>query len=773
MKQLALPLIASLFYCQNALAEQKLRVDIPSQPLASALEKFGQQTGVQILYAADAMSGKTSAPLTGQYSTEQALKILLGKSGLSYRFTDDHTVAVKQAEAAGTNSAAEDEKNAIRKLDTIVVTATKTERSKSEVPATTAVIDDKQINNMYSRDTTDVLTRAAGVDISRSGTTGFAKLNIRGTGSRRSSVLVNGQYAEFLDTGIGNRNTLQTIDWDDVERVEVVRGAGSALYGPNAMGGMVNVITKDAPEEKNVTRPFFVFDSLPTTGGGVTTGGTLKDFTYQMNIKHLSSDGYKSTPRPAFFPGTTMTTSNSLVAGAWDKTMLGGKLGYKLSDSDKLKFAFNYMDESTLAFDRINTPQNGHYGQYSLEYKHDFSDRFDVTTTVSHRSHVANLTWDNYLYPFTTTNLRPDTKLYEDAQKLAGEVRARWMPVNGHTLLFGYNAAQDWTTARNASMLTGAETDKRTAQIQNHGLYLQYEMELAKKLFVTMGGRYDWFNYDVKYNLVAPATQRSSNTSFDTFNPRGGIRYKFNDDVSVHGSVGTGFRAPEPSAVVGGLNTATNEVQPNAGLKPETSNSFDLGIDFNTPFGLRAGATGFFNDISDYILASRTRSGNKTIIQSQNLAKVQTYGVELELTQQLTDYFSLFTNYTNTIARTAESLAASASGLPQYGYQLPLVPKHKAAFGLLFESSRVTGRFEGRYASRSYISGDTLNQPAYALSSYVVADINATYKHPIGNRKTLDFTAGINNIFDRQYETSSNGLYNEPRIGFIRMGLEF
>lgn len=771
MKQLVLPLAASLFYCQNVAAEQALRIDIPAQPLATALEQFERQTGVQILYPADAMAGKTAPKLAGQYTTEQALKILLGKSGLNYNFTDGHTVAVKRSEPASANAAVD--KSDIHKFDTMVVTATKTERLKSEVPETTAVIDEKQINNMYSRDTTDVLTRAAGVDVSRSGTTGIANLNIRGTGSRRSSVLVNGQYAEFLDTNIGNRNTLQTIDWDDVERIEVVRGAGSALYGPNAMGGMVNVITKDAPEEKNVTRPFFVFDSLPTTGGGVTTGGTLKDFTYQMNIKHLSSDGYKATPRPAFYPGMTMTTSNSLIAGAWDKTMLGGKLGYKLSDRDKLKFAFNYMDESDLAFDRIDTPQNGHYGQYSLEYKHDFSDRLDVTTTVSHRSHVANLTWDNYLYPLTTTGLRPDTKLYEDAQKLAGEVRARWTPVNGHTLLFGYNAAQDWTTSRNVSMLTGAETDKRNAQIQNHGLYLQYEMELAKKLFVTMGGRYDWFNYDVKYNLVAPATQRVSNTSFETFNPRGGIRYKFNDDISVHGSVGTGFRAPDPSAVVGGLNTLTNEVQPNAGLKPETSNSFDLGLDFNTPFGLRAGATGFFNDISDYILASRTRVGNKTITQSQNLAKVQTYGVEVELTQQLTDNFSLFTNYTNTIARTAESLPATASGLPQYGYQLPFLPKHKAAFGLLFDSSRVTGRFEGRYASKSYMSGDTLNQQAYALPSYVVADINATYKHPIGNKKTLDFTAGINNIFDRQYETRSNGTYNEPRIGFIRMGLEF
>jgi outer membrane receptor protein involved in Fe transport len=453
--------------------------------------------------------------------------------------------------------------------------------------------------------------------------------------------------------------------------------------------------------------------------------------------------------------------------------MLGGRLGYRLSEQSKLKFAFNYMDESDLAFDRVNTPQNGQYGQYSLEFKHDFSDSFDITTTLSHRSHVADLTWDNYLYPLTTINIRPDTTLFEDAQKLTGEVRARWTPAQGHTLLFGYNAAQDWTKVRNITTLTGVEIDHRKAEILNQGLYLQYELELSKKLFVSMGGRYDWFDYNVNANIVSSNTQRLSKTTFDTFNPRGGIRYKFNDDISVHGSVGTGFRAPEPSGVVGGANTAFFEILPNAGLRPETSDSYDLGVDFDTPFGLHAGATGFFNDISNYILLSRSIVGTKSILQSQNLAKVQTYGAELELTQQVTNYLSLFTNYTHTIAQTAAPLALTSSGLPQNGFQLPGVPEHKAAFGLVFDSSRVSGRLEGRYVGRRFINGDSTNQQAFALSSYVVADINATYKHPIGNKKTLDFTAGINNIFDRQYESRDLGYYNEPRVGFVRLGLEF
>jgi outer membrane receptor protein involved in Fe transport len=760
-------MIALVFAATSAQAEEAaVAVDFPPQALSASLERLAKAAGLQLLYSSEVLAGKQAARLSGNYPPRQALDRLLQNSGLAFHFTDSRTVVIRPVGATPAPPRTT--------LDTIVVTATKTERNASEVPATVAVVEAAQIENMYSRDSSDLLTRSAGLDIARSGSSGISTLNIRGTGSRRSSVLVNGQYAEFLDLGIGNQSTLQTIDWDDVERLEVVRGAGSALYGPNAMGGVVNVITKAAPAEKNVTRPFFVFDSLPTYGGGVSSGGTLDDFTYLFNFKHLNSDGYKSAPKPGFFPGYTMTTTHSLQSGAWDRTMLGGRLGYKATSQDQLNFAFNYMDQSSLAFDRVHTPQSGAYGQYSLDFKHAFSDRFDVTATLSHRSHVADLTWDNYLYPFTTTGIHPDSTLYEDAQKLAGDIRGRWTPVDGHTLLFGYNAAQDWTKVRNVAWPTGAETSKRRADVINHGLYLQYELELSKRLFASMGGRYDWFDYDMGTHVVMPAdTVRNNRSAFETFNPRGGLRYKFNDFVAVHGSIGTGFRAPDPGSMVGGASSAFFVSLPNTSLRPETSDSYDLGLDFDMPFGMHAAVTGFYNDISNYISLSRYQVGGQTILQSKNLAKVQTYGAELELTQKLTQQFSLFTNYTHTIARTAANLDATTLGLPQNGYQLPNVPEHKAAFGVLFESSRVNGRLEGRYVGKQFISGDSSNQEAFALPSYVVADINATYRHPLGNQKTLDITAGVNNLFDRRYAMRSNGIYNEPRVGFIRLGLEF
>jgi outer membrane receptor protein involved in Fe transport len=293
------------------------------------------------------------------------------------------------------------------------------------------------------------------------------------------------------------------------------------------------------------------------------------------------------------------------------------------------------------------TPQDGAFGQYSLEYKHDFSAHFAVTATVSHRSHMANLTRDNYFYPFKVDNLVNDSTLYENALKLTEELRARWTPLDGHTFIFGYNAAQDWSKLHRVAGIDGADLETKKSSITNHGLYLQYEFEWDKRLFVTVGGRGDWFDCDLDAKFASPATVRQK-TGFETFNSRGGIRYKFNDGFAVGGNIGRGFRAPDSVYVVGGVSRPFVEFLPNSALQPEKTDSFDFGIDVDTNFGLHAAATGFFNDITNYISVARYRQANNTIIQGQNLAKVQTYGAELELTQRITDAPSLFTNYTHT-----------------------------------------------------------------------------------------------------------------------------
>lgn len=781
MSKNLLPILLGAIASWAALANGgAVDINIPAQPLRSALHQLAQQAGMQLLYADAAAEGKTAPAVVGRYTPEQALQKLLEGTGLRYRFTGPQTVALQQEEAPAPKPVIATNvprhvpqtlpKPGPINLDPMVVTATKIETPESELPETVAVIDAKQISNMNVRDLSDVLRRAAGVDITRAGSYGIASVNLRGLGVRKSSVLINGQYADFLDLGIGTRNAVQTIDWDDVDRIEIVRGAGSALYGPNAMGGVVNIITKDAPEEANVTRPFFVFDSLPTFGGGVSTGGTIDKFNYLLNVKYLSSDGYKSAPQPAYFPGASGTSSYSLNKGDWEKTMVGGKLGYRFSDVSKLEFAYNFLDDKHSMFDR-ETRSDGQFGQYSLDYQQRVTDSIDITANVALRDHQAQDVFDNFYYPYRL-DTSPADILIEDAQKLTGELRVRWEPVKGNTLLFGYNAAQDWTRRRNVSPINGSVSDRRKADITDNGLYLEYELALWDRLFVTAGGRYDWFDYTLSAN-IAPDTHRMANYSFNSFNPRGGVRYKFNDNFSLRATAGTGYNTPAPGSILGGLNSTYVEQLPNPDLRPEESESFDLGFDIHLPFGLDASITGYYNNLTDYNVVSMSQQGSKMIIQTRNIGKVRTYGVELELTQYLNDNWGVFVNYTHNIAEVASELPLSARGLPEKGKQLPLTPKDKASFGLVYESPQLSGRLEGRYVGQRFMSGDTENSPDYALASYVIADFRLTYHYPLDAERTLDVSAGINNVFDRRYETRFINQYAEPRVGFLQLGFQF
>jgi len=434
----------------------------------------------------------------------------------------------------------------------------------------------------------------------------------------------------------------------------------------------------------------------------------------------------------------------------------------------ELKFGFNYLDDRANAFDRPNTISNGQYGQYSLDYSHWLSYEDQLTVNLSYRDHQADLGFDGYFYPFFS-DLNRQSILTEDAKKLSGEIRNRWNIAEGHTLLVGFYGSQDWTKRSSFDVPTQSISDSPNNSITNYALYGQYELALWDRLYITMGGRGDWFEYE----LSNPATARSANQSYAVFNPRGGLRFKFSDEFSVRASVGTGFRPPAPYSLTGAQSTEFYEVRPNPDLKPETSDSFDLGFDWITPFDSIISATAYYNDLSDYQLQSVFSEGGKTIYQSRNLGKVTSYGAELEIQQRITSQLSLFVNYTYSISEAASQVAPGVYGLPDEGRQLPLTPRNKATFGLVFESERFSGRLEGRYVDNQYIFGDTKNDPAYALDSYVTADFRLNYRHPIGNGKTLELSGGVRNLLDRRYETRFVNTFGGPRVGFIQIGLEF
>lgn len=754
---------SALISINSALADSgEVRIDIPSQDLAAALKAFGQQAHIQLLYASETVKGARTDGVTGNYTPEQALKLLLRGTGFFFQATGDNTFTVKPAPRYNGESSS---------LPEVVVTATKTEAKITEVPVNVTVITAEQIRQQEVKDLSDLLRKEAGVDITRSSPSGVATVSLRGgdSAAQRSVVLIDGQPADFITTGVGGRTAIQLVDPNNVERIEVVRGAGSALYGPGAMGGVVNVITKKGRADKPETRVFIGGDALPSRTAGVSTSGGGKDVTYQFNAKWLDSNGYKAIPEP-----TPVTQQLNLQNVTWRDKSLGGRIGYWLTDRNELAFSLNHLDTHNNDFGRPNTWATVKSTVYGLDSSNWIRDNYLLTANVSYRDHQGDYDFDSFLSTWNPDTTKTDI-LREKATKLTAEVKNQWDINSSNRLLFGAAYAKDTADLKYWDAVGGTQNDSRTADVKNLGVYLQDEIRAGDKLFITAGVRYDRFDYALQYTnyTTAPTTAREVNKDWSTFNPRLAARYNITEVTSLRASAGKGFRAPDTYGLMGQRQIpGVLDFRPNPDLNAEKSVNYDIGIDQQFGSGLSASLTAYRSEIKDAIVTMmRPEAGFFVgVIQFQNIGEVHNTGLELELKKKFDDNWSAYGNYTYNVSEISADAPAGAIGWPEKGRKLNLSPVNKLAAGVVYTlPKRLTARLDGRYVGDRYVPGDTQNSPQNKLPSYFVADAKLTWYIPV-NQNRMEISAGARNLFDRKYSTRFIGEYEQARTVFVQLG---
>lgn len=298
---------------------------------------------------------------------------------------------------------------------------------------------------------------------------------------------------------------------------------------------------------------------------------------------------------------------------------------------------------------------------------------------------------------------------------------------------------------------------------------------MEKMLFLTLGARYDTFDYSLQYDdtTTSPKTQKDISPTFNAFNPRIGLKFNITDSTGLRTSVGTGFRPPDTYGLIGGGVGTHWESRTNPDLDSEKSISYDLGIDQKFPFGLKVSLTGYFIKVKDSIQTAMWNESGVSTYQMKNIGKVEAKGIELEAKQEITKEFSAFVNYTYNETKADSDLPAGTMGLPEKGKILPLKPLHKVGIGMIYSiQDKLKFRIDGKYSSEQYMYGDTKNEDKYKLDGYFVANTKLTYYLPIGGKKA-DLSIGINNIFDEKYETRFKNYFEEPRVFFAEIGYQF
>lgn len=613
-------------------------------------------------------------------------------------------------------------------LDQVVITATRTEQNIKQTPATAEVITAEQIAEKGAVTLQQALENATSINLSKE-THVRAQASIRGFDTRHTLILVDGKRRST--DGSENFTEMGRITLENVERIEIIRGPVSSLYGSDAMGGVINIITKQ-PQKSQLTLDMETRKYTEKSEGGndwfVRYDAGKKDrFGWSVSYGENKVDPY------AFDNGVTpgyygyvrpFTLKSVLNVGQDGKLTLdyehmeeksnrkqdGGLLGLQFDDYDRTRttWSLGYEDKRKSGDYQVRL--------YKSSYDTDFERRF---------------TSDNSLYQFDL--ITRDSTIFE--------AKESWHLRDNHVVTAGGEYREEFfkgtrfNTGKGAYTITreGINRTNNEGAVKYYGTYVQDEWKVNDRLLVIPSVRYD--DSDAWESAVTPKI---------------GATYKIHPDLRLKASAGLGFATPtidqtyrnwQHNPWISSAKTGLTIVG-NPNLKPEKSTTFEIGLE-----GEKGETSGkvmlFHHDIKDLIASyytgeeietGTTNSGERMYdrVQSyRNINKADIWGVELEVEQKINDSFKTNLNYTYLDAENSNS-----------GARLADRPRHQMSAGLIYHDKAhgITGNLRGTMYVDTIASTANNTNKTYSVW-------NCTVNKELSDTATAYI--GIDNIFDK------------------------
>ena len=689
---------------------------------------------------------------------------------------------------------AEEKETGVIKLEEIVVTATKTEKKVEDAPGSVTIISKEEIERRNIKTVDEALSELKGVFTKRNKglMDSTSSVRLRGfKGDQYTLILLDGQPLNDAYTG--------GLEWgmlpvDNIERIEVIRGAASALFGGNAMGGVINIITK-TPEK---------LEASATGGYGtdntrhyrVSVGDRFSDkLSLRIGYEGESTDGYPTAPVQRTIKSGTGTESGGYPMndkyGEPTKWVVGDK-GDNSAEKRNInaKATLDFSDIGSLSFTAVSGRHEYDYGPpntYIATFtgsaiagpgkKADFkpnhfisytgigrneTDIYTVALKGSFGSMELNAqigtvrTDDRY-----TLETGGSTKTYYDSPgslKLTeteawfSELRAD-MPIGeDHLLTIGLSYRTDDSDTNDYDIPYYRSYEGKSDSTFYSGgedriwaIFFQDEWKIIKKLTFYLGGRYDaWKVSDGASGVPGSETTYDSNTDSE-FSPKAAVVWKALPDTTLKGSVGHAFRAPNLYELYRTWTSWGWEYRSNPSLNPETVWTYEAGVDqYLFDRKTKLSLTGFRNDIKDLIYYKIDNTA-KTKTR-MNAGKARTYGLEFEASQEITRWLKAWGNLTYISAKITENPLdpttedKNVTGIPRTTYNIGLDAEHK-----WFKGSLV-----GRYFSKIYNDSDNKDTAEGVYKTYEPAfyvDSKITFMP----YKWADISLSVDNIFDEEY----------------------
>jgi vitamin B12 transporter len=618
-------------------------------------------------------------------------------------------------------------------LEPVVVTATKIETPLSEVASSVTVITRQEIEDKQSNSVEEVLRSVPGLDVVRQGGLGQqTSIFLRGANSTHTLVLVDG--IEINDPSNPGRSLdFASLATDNIERIEIVRGPGSTLYGSDALGGVINIITRKGSGKPRVSL-FAEGGSFDTHQEKLSISGGNDLLNYSLVASFLESDGISAAAE---------RYGNSEKDG-YDRTTVATRLGLTPTDNFDIDFILRYID-SEADLDTFAGP-----------YGDDPNNTFDseaLYLRVQSRLILLNDLWEQKL-GFSLTDYERENRDETDAAhpsdrslttydsrlyKIDWQHNLYLHPTNTLTVGVEYEKEEAQGSSvyvyADPSWNTNDAFEKKSAE--TNGYYIQDQIKLWQDFVTTLGVRVDdhqTFGSRLTYRI----------TSSYLFRPTG---------TRIKGTYGTAFKAP----TLAQLFENSTYVLGNPELTPEKSRGWDIGLEQSLwDDRITLGATYFENHFEDLINTFFSLDSFK--YEYENVDEAQTKGIEVTASVRPVDDLTLSASYTYTDTENRST-----------GKQLLRRPRHKYNVNANY-------RFldAGNINLDIFYVGERDDLDLYdwskttSLGAYTVVNLGLSYEI----NKHLKIHGRVENLFDEEYE-EVNGFGTPGIAGYAGASLTF
>ncbi len=612
-----------------------------------------------------------------------------------------------------------------------VVTATRTQIEKKEVPSAVEVISQEDLKQMGAYNLQDALQYATSLDVRTSGMTGNA-VSIRGMSTNKTLILVDGKRMADEDTPqTQNVYVLNRINMADVERIEIIRGAGSAIYGSDAMGGVINIITKKATNPQGLI------------GFSTGTKETNEYFNYASGRQGklaIKFDGRLTRERK-------IDTKGGYTNMYGNKQYFNADFDYDLGNNRGIDLSLGYMKEklsqdwtSVLMFSKYDQERKDvGLNYYGKDSKNDYHVRAYYSVLDKDQTASSKLFSSMGL---NNLNVTDDTHKFE---KFIIEAKNSYKLDDSNVLTYGADYKKDkidrtygfanYKASYGPMGPTFAQGDfsykNVNRSMENYSAYIQDEMKVNEKL------------------LLIPAVHFDYSKMFGSeWTAKLGSTYKLNDSNRIKFNVGTGYRAPSIYEMYGDMSKWMMGMQVNVignpDLKPEKS--FNVDVSYEAEQGKsNFKLTPFYSEVKDLINSKTIDNGTDPTTGTkfntstyENIQKAKLYGTEFEAGYNFDDHWNVSANYTylDAIDDADDSRLEGRS-------------RHTAVIKLAYTDAKenpLTVALYSKWYGDYYYSESAGNYTFNTTNFIVNKQVNSNFR----------VYAGVDNIFNKEFEYNSN-----------------